>query len=480
MKRSRPYLLLLLLCLFPCLSAAQAIPIDTARVDSFVNANMASRHLIGVSIGLLAEGRVVLLRGYGLSHRESSTPVDTLTRFAVGSVTKQFTAAVILQLAAEHKLSLDDKVSKWFPDITRANDIAVRDLLGHVSGYPDYYPLDFVDRRMLRPITADSLIRWYGKQPLDFDPGTRWSYSNTGFIMLGRIAELAGGEPLARQMRERIFRPLGMTSTQYEPRDEMPPRAQGYSWFAMGDPMPAEPEGGGWAAAAGGIWSTPSDLLKWDAALMDGRVIGREWLQQMTTPRHLANGASTGYGFGLGIGVAGGDTIWSHGGAVSGFAAQNTLVPSSHSAVVVLSNAEASVPSFPLMRMAVTIRPAPAARDTARGAGPPPDPRPVPDIRGPTAADASRDFMHQLQAGHPDRSLLGDEFSWWLNDDRVRSAAPRLAALGEPTRVVQISRAERGGMEVTVTRFTFASGTASALMYRTPDGKIQEYLVSQP
>ncbi len=472
--------LALWLALVPAALRAQAIPIDTARVDSFVNANMASRHLIGVSIGLLAEGKVVLLRSYGLSHRETSQPVDTLTRFAVGSVTKQFTAAIILQLADRHKLSLDDKVSKWFPDLTRANDIAVRDLLGHVSGYPDYYPLDFVDRRMLRPITADSLIRWYGRQPLDFDPGTRWSYSNTGFILLGRIAELAGGEPLRRQMRERIFGPLGMTNTQYEPRDELPPRAQGYSWFAMGDPMPAEPEGAGWAAAAGGIWSTPSDLLKWDAALMDGRVVGAPWLMQMTTPRRLANGASTNYGFGLGIGVADGDTIWAHGGAVSGFAAQNTLVPSSHSAVVVLSNAESSIPSFPLMRMAVRIRPAAPTRDSTRAAAATADARPVPDIHGPAAVDASRDFMRQLQAGRPDRSLLGDEFSWWLNDDRVRSAAPRMAALGEPSRVVQVSRGERGGMEVTTTRFTFASGTVTALMYRTPDGKIQEYLVSEP
>ncbi len=473
--------LALWLALAPAVLRAQAIPIDTARVDSFVNANMASRHLIGVSIGLLAEGKVVLLRGYGLSHRETSLPVDTLTRFAVGSVTKQFTAAIILQLAELHKLSLDDKVSKWFPDLTRANDIAVRDLLGHVSGYPDYYPLDFVDRRMLRPITADSLIHWYGRRPLDFEPGTRWSYSNTGFILLGRIAELAGGEPLARQMRERIFRPLGMANTQYEPRDEMPPRAQGYSWFAMGDPMPAEPEGGGWAAAAGGIWSTPSDLLKWDAALMDGRVVGAAWLRAMTTPRRLANGASTNYGFGLGIGVADGDTVWAHGGAVSGFAAQNTLVPSSHSAVVVLSNAEASIPSFPLMRMAVRIRPAAAAHDTSHtAAAAPADARPVPAVFGLRATDAAREMLRQLQGGHVDRSRLGDEFSWWLTDEKIRGAARRLAPLGDPTEVDGGPRAERGGMEVTTTRFKFGERSITALMYRTPDGKIQEYLVSEP
>ncbi|HEY2805086.1 MAG TPA: serine hydrolase domain-containing protein [Gemmatimonadales bacterium] len=357
LRAAAPLILAILSC--PATAVAQApVPIDTARIDSFVTANMASRHLIGVSVGLMTGGHAVFVRGYGTADLGTRRAVDTLTRFAVGSVTKEFTCAVILQLASEGKLSLDDKVAAWFPDLTRAGDIAVRDLMGHVSGYPDYYPLDFVDRRMLHRITADSLIHWYGRQPLDFEPGTRWSYSNTGFIMLGRIAERVGGKPIGELLRTRIFQPLGMRHSEYEPADEHDPRAQGYAWFAMGEPEPALPEASGWAASAGGIWSTPADLLLWDKALMEGRVVGGDWLRQMTTARRLANGASSGYGFGLSVGVAGGDTIWSHGGAVSGFAAQNTLVPSSQSAVVVLSNAESTVPSFPLLRMAVQIRPA--------------------------------------------------------------------------------------------------------------------------
>lgn len=474
--------------LLPCLLLAQqpAAPLDTARIDSIVAAGMAARHLVGVSIGIMEDGRIVFAKGYGTANLATGARVDTTTRFAIGSVTKQFTCAIILQLAAEGRLSVDDPVAKYFPDLTRAGNITLRDLMGHVSGYPDYYPLDFVDRRMLQPIAADSLARWYGHQPLDFDPGTRWSYSNTGFIMLGRIAELVARRPFPQLLRERIFAPLGMRHTSYEPARRDGSYAQGYAWFALGQPEPAEPEGAGWAAAAGGIWSTPSDLLIWDRALLEGRVVPGEFLRMMTTPRRLTSGASTGYGFGLSIGTFNGDTVYSHGGAVSGFAAQNTMVPRVRSAVVVLSNAEASVTSGPMLRMAVTSRPpppappaAPATPATPATPSPAADPRPVPDIPGPSSTEQAAALFRQIRSGQVDRALLGEEFSWWLTDERVRGAAARLAPLGEPTRIDRLTRSERGGMEVTLTRFTFPSRALTALMYRTPDGKVQEYLIRE-
>jgi hypothetical protein len=331
------------------------------------------------------------------------------------------------------------------------------------------------------PISADSLARWYGHMPLDFEPGTRWSYSNTGFIMLGRIAELVTHRPYPQLLRDRIFAPLGMRHTAYEPARRGAEYAQGYAWFGLSDPEPAEPEGAGWAAAAGGIWSTPSDLLIWDRALLEGRVVPAAFLHMMTTARRLASGASTGYGFGLSVGVFNGDTIYSHGGAVSGFAAQNTMVPRTRSAVVTLANAEASITSGPLVRMAITSRPPPAppARDSARPVAAAPDPRPVPAVQGPNATDQATVLFRQVQAGQVDRTLLGEEFSWWLTDERVRRAAARLAPLGEPTRVDRLSRAERGGLEVTLTRFVFASRAMTALMYRSPDGKVQEFLIRE-
>jgi CubicO group peptidase (beta-lactamase class C family) len=403
--------------------------------------------------------------------------VDTLTRFAIGSVTKQFTCAVILQLAAEGRLSIEDHVAKWFPDLTRANDITLRDLMNHVSGYPDYYPLDFIDRRMLAPIGADSVIHWYGRMPLDFEPGSRYSYSNTGFIILGRIAERVTGRPIERLLRERLFQPLGLTSTRYDPPRRDGHDAQGYAAFALADQAPAIPEGRGWAGSAGAIWSTPRDLMRWDLALMEGRVVGAEWLRQMTTPRTLTGGAVSGYGFGLGLGRAAGDSVWAHSGGVSGFISQNIMVPRTRSAVVVLSNFEGMVSMGPLVRMALVLAPPPPP-DTTHHAAPAQPVAPVPVIAGPPSSEVATTLFRQFQQGHVDRSLLGEEYSWFLTDARLASTSARLAALGEPTRIEPGSPAERGGMEVTVTRFVFANKTLGGLMYRTPDGKVQEFLIS--
>jgi CubicO group peptidase (beta-lactamase class C family) len=480
----RPACLAVTLALaLPVAGAAQSpASIDTARIDSLVAADMAARRLVGISVGIMQGGQVVFMRGYGTANRAAGLPVDTLTRFAIGSVTKQFTCAIILQLAAESRLSIDDPVAKYFPDLTRAADITLRDLMGHVAGYPDYYPLDFVDRRMLRPIRADSLISWYGRLPLDFEPGTRWSYSNTGFIMLGRIAERVTGRPLERLLRERLFQPLGMRHTAFEPARRGPANAQGYASFALSEPEPAELEASGWLAAAGGVWSTPSDLLIWDRALMEGRVVAAPYFAQMTRPRTLANGASTRYGFGLDVGLLGADTILSHGGAVSGFNASNAMVPASRSAIVILANAEANINAAALRRLTVPFHAAPTRDTTRPQAAPPPvgEPRPVPHVAGVTATEQATMLLHQLQAGQVDRAALAEEYNWWLTEAKVQGARARLGPLGEPTRAQEMSRAERGGLEVTRTRFTFGTRTLTALMYREPGGKVQQYLINEP
>src|SRR5262249_51198284 len=142
--------------------------------------------------------------------------------------------------------------------------------------YPDYYPLDFVDRRMERKIDPDELLRQYASGPLDFEPGTRWSYSNTGYILLGRIVEKASGEPFGRFLSRRILTPLGMEHTAYEPEAKDPRIARGYGTFALSGPEPVAPEAAGWLGGAGGMYSTASDLARWDLALVSGQVLKPE------------------------------------------------------------------------------------------------------------------------------------------------------------------------------------------------------------
>src|SRR5437867_11004870 len=175
--------------------AQQAAPIDTARIDSIIRKHVADKQIIGVSVGIMQNGKVVFARGYGSADVETKRPVTTSTMFAIGSVTKQFTCSALLKLQEEHKLSLSDPVAKYFPQLRRAKDITLIDLGGHLSGYRDYYPLDYVNREMAHAATADTIIGRYATRPLDFAPRSRYSYSNTGYLILGRVIEKVSGEP---------------------------------------------------------------------------------------------------------------------------------------------------------------------------------------------------------------------------------------------------------------------------------------------
>jgi D-alanyl-D-alanine carboxypeptidase len=192
-----------------------------------------------------------------------------------------------------------DKVSLYFPKLTRADEITLLDLMNHTSGFPDYYPLDFVDRRMQKPISADELIEQYARAKLDFEPGTAWSYSNTGFIILGRIVEKVSGQSFGGFLVERILKPLEMAHTVYEPDPKDTRLAAGYTSFALSAAQLAMPEARGWIGAAGGLYSTPDDLVRWDIALIEGKILKPEFYKLMTTSRELPHGKTAGYGCGL-------------------------------------------------------------------------------------------------------------------------------------------------------------------------------------
>ena len=462
---------LTLFALLPSSRAQEPLPLDAKTVDAFVAAEMARQGLVGASVALVQHGKLTLAKGYGLAQRTPGRPVTPDTPFAIGSLTKQFTAACVLLLAEDGKLSVQDPVSKYLPALTRAGDVRLLDLLNHVSGYRDFYPLDYVDREMRQPTTPDAVLGRYGAMPLDFAPGTRWSYSNTGYLILGRIVEKVSGEPLGAFLQRRIFKPLGMAHTGMAAEQS----AWGYTRFALGAPEPATPEGAGWMFASGDLLSTASDLAKWDLALMDGKLLSPASLRLMTTPRLLADGSSTGYGCGLEIGAVGGGAVWTHTGEVSGFVSLNGLAPASRSALIVLTNSDYAE-TGPFVR--ALLHPL-VPRAAGRPAETPPDARPVvPAVAGPDAETAARAVFVGLQAGDVDRTLLGPDFDAFLTTAKVRAAARTLAPLGSPLSVFLLSRDERGGMEVTWVRLVFRGRALDALMFRTPDGKVQEFLLS--
>jgi CubicO group peptidase (beta-lactamase class C family) len=453
----------------PPAAASAAAPrpsrFDVAAIDAYVAAQLEARKLVGLSLAIVDGGEIVLARGYGSASRSSGAAVTTETAFAIGSVTKQFTCAMALLYAQDGKLSLDDRVASHYPELTRANDITLDDLGSHLAGYPDYYPLDFVDRRMREPIAPDELIRRYATGELDFEPRTRWSYSNTGFVILGRVIEKIGGAPFGELLARRVFEPLGMKHSTFAPPATAPGLATGHSSFALGEPEATAPEAPGWVHAAGAIWSSASDLARWDLALMDGRLLSQESMRRLDTPRTLADGRTTDYGCGIGVRRIDGETVLTHSGAVSGFLAYNAFVPRTRSAVILLANAEHGDPG----RLHQEILALLLARASA-----------VPTVSGPPAAEVARELLRQMQRGKLDRARLGDELSAYLDDARVRAAASRLRAFGDPVAVDAGTPRERGGMEVSRVRFTFADGSAVVgLLYRSPDGTVQQFLLQR-
>jgi D-alanyl-D-alanine carboxypeptidase len=438
---------------------------DLKAIDDYVAAEVKTKSIVGLSLAIVRDGKIVHAKGYGKSSLAEHRDVDLETMFAIGSVTKQFTCACILLLAEDRKLAVSDLVAKYYPNLTRAKDITLYDLMSHVSGYPDYYPLDFVDRRMKKAIEPDKLIEEYAGGKLDFKPQTRWSYSNTGYIILGRIVEKVSGEPFDKFLTERILKPLGMEHSLFEPANGVKGVAQGYTSFALGDPEPAVREASGWIHAAGGLYSTASDLARWDLALMSGKVLKAASFDLMTEPRKLLDGRVKNYGCGLMITQREGETVFRHGGAVSGFLTQNAFVPRTNSAVIVLANSEnAEVSQIHTAILNLVLR------DRAGG----PD---IPKVKGPPAKEAALDFLHQMQEGQIKRGNLGEEFNIYLSQERVDGARDRLKAFGEPDKVEIEDTAERGGMEVSVVRFVFKTTSVKALLYRSPDGKIQQLLL---
>ena len=415
----------------------------------------SEKQLVGLSIGVMQDGKPVYVKAFGFRSLAPNAPVTTTTMFPVGSVTKQFTCSSALLLQQDGKLSMRDPVAKYAPNATAANRITLLDLGQHVSGYRDYYPLDFVDREMQVAVPADTIIARYATRPLDFEPGTRWSYSNTNFTILGKAVEMASGKPLGAFMKERIFTPLGMTHTAFDPPATDTGLSTGYTSYALAAPSPARPEASGWTGAAGAIFSTPTDLLTWDLALLDGKALSPASYATLTTPRTLTDGRSTAYGCGMSVRLTGDAVVLSHGGAVAGSVAQNIIIPGTRSAIAILSNADfaatGDIIAAAMQRLTPQVD--------------------VPKVAGLPALEAAKAFLASVEKGTVDRATLGDDFNALLTPEHLATDRKSLAAHGPITDVRIGAVRERGGMEVAQVLYMVGKTPATSAMYRTPEDR---------
>src|SRR5437016_3871714 len=191
-------------------TAQTQLPADLIeKIDKVATDALTRTGVPSASIAVVKDGQVVYVKAYGDALLEPKTPATTEMRYSIGSISKQFTAAAILLLQEQGKLSLDDKVGKFIPNLTRANEVTIRQLLSHTSGYQDYWPQDYVMPMMLQPVTAQKIMDMWARIPLDFEPGTKWQYSNTNYVIAGVIVEKASGIPLLQSLSQKVFTPLG-------------------------------------------------------------------------------------------------------------------------------------------------------------------------------------------------------------------------------------------------------------------------------
>jgi D-alanyl-D-alanine carboxypeptidase len=431
------------------------------KVDKLASEALAKSGVPSASVAVVRDGQVVYLKAYGDARVEPRAAAAPGMRYSIGSISKQFTAAAVLLLQEQGKLSLDDKVSKFFPELTRAGEVSIRQLLSHTSGYTDYWPQDYVPPFMLRPATSRDIMDAWARKPLDFEPGTKWQYSNTGYVVAGAIVEKVAGVPLLQFLREKFFAPLGMKSvTDINEERLTEADATGYQRFALGPPRVAPKEGKGWLFAAAELAMTAEDLAKWDISIMERKILKPSSYRELEREIVLDNGLGTRYGLGVFVRSEAGRRSLSHGGEVSGFTSENVVFPDERVAVVALTNQDAIGVSSDIAHGVASILF--EANDAAT-------------LR---KTEQARKIFEGLQRGQFDRTLFTEAANSYFSEQALKDFASSLGPLGAPQEFKQTGQSQRGGMTGRFYSVKLKDKTLQAWTYEMPDGKLEQFQVS--
>jgi D-alanyl-D-alanine carboxypeptidase len=322
-------------CLFAFLFLA-AFSVQADEIDNYVRAQMLERHIPGAAIAVIRNGQLVKTEGYGLASVEFNVPATKETVFEIGSISKQITAAAIMLLVEEGKVNLDEKISRYLPDIPEAwKDVTVRHLLTHTSGIKSYTGLSGFE--LSKRLKRDEFVKALSVHPLEFETGASWKYSNSGYNLLGFIIESVSQKNYWDFMRERVFKPLGMNQTaDRDPKYVIRNRATGYEW--VGNQLTGRDYDLTDVFAAGAIVSTVTDLAKWEAALSGDTFLKKESKEKIWTPVILSGGKPYPYGLGWNVGEFRGHRLFSHGGQTAGFAANISRYIDDNLTVIALTN----------------------------------------------------------------------------------------------------------------------------------------------
>jgi D-alanyl-D-alanine carboxypeptidase len=437
-----------------------SLPPDVSKkIDDAATRMLKEGGVPSASIAVVKDGKLAYAKAYGLADIASHRPATTSMIYSIGSISKQFAAASILLLAEEGKLSLDDAVGRWLPDLTRAKEVTLREVLSMTSGYQDYWPQDYVMPSMMKPASPEEILEGWAEKPLDFEPGTKWQYSNTNYVVAGVILERLSGMSVFDFLHRHVFDPLGMKTVFDCDSSALPAGAPTrYHRYGLGPARPAPKEGKGWMFAAGELAMTASDLAKWDISMIDQTILKPQSYREMERAELLKNGASTQYGLGVDVSLVNGRRLIAHGGEVSGFTARNAVYPDDRAAVVVLTNMDATRAAENLGNKIGEIIFAPTGnRDSLAKA---------------------KAILVGLQKGKIDRSLFTDNANAYFDKQCLHDLATSLAPLGAPTEFELVREGLRGGMTARRYRAKFQKKTLEVSTYAMPSGKLEQYIVS--
>jgi CubicO group peptidase (beta-lactamase class C family) len=306
----------------------------SAKLDELITAYSKQYKFNGSAL-VAKNGTVLLDKGYGLRNAADKIPNDPTSIFQLGSITKQFTSTIILKLQAEKKLNVKDKLSKYFPKYPKGDSITIEQLLSHTSGIYNYTnDGNFMTNEITKPASREKIMAMFENKPLDFSPGTNWSYSNSGYSLLGYIIEVVTKKSYEQVVRNYIFKPLQMTHSGFDfTHLKVPEKTTGY--FKLDDKTNtvAPIVDSTVSFSAGAIYSTTGDLYKWHKALENYSILSKAQQEQAYTP------VRNGYGYGWGIDSIDGKRGVGHGGGIHGYITNITRVPADDACIIVLSNA---------------------------------------------------------------------------------------------------------------------------------------------
>lgn len=399
---------------------------QTRHIDADVATILERTQTPSAVVAIVRNDRIVFRKAYGLRDNERRLAADAGTLYEIGSITKQFTAAAILQLRDGGKLALDDRVSKYLPDVPHAGDVTLRQLLSHTSGLPEYLDGPDIEQEATQPATFAQLMARVAGKPLTFAPGSRMVYNNTGYIILGRVIEVVSQQRYRDYVRTHLLDRAGMKRT-YTVADEssLADMAVGYR-IKKGTRQraPTIHDSFGWSA--GNLVSTVDDLVRWSNALEQGNIVSKHSYNEMATPAPVSEGTSD-YGLGLFVDSLRGQPRIGHTGGSFGFTTADEFFPKQDVRIIAFTNCSADPEPGEMITNAIFDDLFPGIATAAKKA--------APDENQENTAKA-RALFDELQRGSDEHPMLADRLIAKMKSGLARGLADRLAPFGAPTQFI--------------------------------------------